>query len=114
MPNLTGSEKHPPKWKLEYLTFALPALHPPPPTAVASNDSDADAQKKKDGFMYPIPLKHLPRKLRDANVTKSKFAPYAMEDLTIPSWMRLARKLSDRGHRKLRKRFRRYMFLGAA
>ena len=113
MPNLTGSEKHPPKWKLEYLTFALPALHPPP-TAVASNDSDADAQKKKDGFMYPIPLKHLPRKLRDANVTKSKFAPYAMEDLTIPSWTGLARRLARAGKSStLRKRFRRYMYMGA-
>ncbi|GJE84018.1 endopolyphosphatase [Phanerochaete sordida] len=108
MPNLTGTERHPPKWKLEYLTYAPQALHPP---AAAG---EPEAGKKKDAFVYPVPLKRLPRKLRDANVTASKFAPYAMSDLTIPSWTALAHRLAKAGGRsKLRKRFRRYMYMGA-
>ena len=108
MPNLTGTERHPPKWKLEYLTYAPQALHPP-----AAAD-EPEAAKKKDAFVYPVPLKRLPRTLRDANVTASKFAPYAMADLTIPSWTALAHRLAKAGSRsKLRKRFRRYMYMGA-
>lgn len=108
MPNLTGTEKHPPKWKLEYLTFAPEALHPP------GAADEVEAQKKKDAFVYPIPLKRLPKKLRYANVTSSKFTPYSMPDLTIPSWTALARRLAKAGSRsKLRRRFRRYMYMGA-
>ena len=71
-------------------------------------------KKKKETFVYPIPLRHLPRKLRTAGTTKSKFAPYAMADLTIPSWAGLARRLAEVGkNSKLRRRFRRYMYQGA-
>lgn len=107
MPNLTGTEKHPPKWKLEYLTFAPQALHPP---TAQGNETEAQTAK----FVYPIPLKHLPRKLRAANVTRSKYAPYGMADLTIPSWAELARRLARaKKGSKLRRRFRQYMYMGA-
>ena len=104
MPNLTGTARRPPKWKLEYLTFAPQALHPPAAATTAQRET----------FAYPIPLKRLPRTLRDANVTASKYAPYGMEDLTIPSWAGLARRLAKAGkNSKLRRRFRQYMYQGA-
>ena len=106
MPNLTGTEKHPPKWKLEYLTFAPQALHPPAVTG------EPEAQKKKDAFVYPIPLKRLPKKLRDANVTTTKFAPYGMPDLTIPSWTRLARRVGRKKGKTMRQRFKEFMYMG--
>lgn len=108
MPNLTGTEKHPPKWKLEYLTFAPHALHPP------TAGGDEAGTQTAERFVYPIPLRHLPRKLRDANVTSSKYAPYRMADLTIPSWAELARRLAEaKKNAKLRRRFRQYMYMGA-
>ncbi|EKM59064.1 uncharacterized protein PHACADRAFT_249247 [Phanerochaete carnosa HHB-10118-sp] len=106
IPNLTGTEEHPPKWKLEYLTFAPQALHPP-----AAAD---EFETQKDSFVYPIPLKRLPKKLRDANMTSTKYAPYSLQDLTIPSWTALARSLAKAGKSsKLRRRFRSYMYMGA-
>jgi endopolyphosphatase len=109
MPNLTGTEKHPPKWKLEYLTFAPQALHPP----VVANETE-ETWKAKEKFAYPIPLRHLPRKLRKGAMTKSKYMPYSMDDLTIPSWTSLARRLAKAGKNStLRRRFRRYMYQGA-
>lgn len=86
---------HPPKFKLEYLTFDPTALHP---------------QNNESRFHYPVPLQHLPRSLRNSTVTISKYAPYRMNDLTIPSWLCLARKLAK--SKKLRKRFKEYMFMG--
>ncbi|KAG6854777.1 hypothetical protein C0991_001204 [Blastosporella zonata] len=88
-----------PKFELEYLTFAPKNLHP------AGNLTD-----KK--FQYPIPLEHLPKSLRDTGVTESKYAPYSMEDLTIPGWVELAQRLGDRREKKLRGRFRKYMYMG--
>lgn len=98
-----GSAKHPPKWKLEYVTFEPSKLHPP----VAENLTS-------EKFWYPIPLKHLPKSLRNATAQKSKFAPYKMADLTIPSWLRLVQRLGRTKNVKLRKRFRRYMYMGAS
>jgi len=93
-------EKKPrPEFKLEYLTHSLETLHP------------GDGENE-DGYAYPIPLEHLPRSLREKNVTKSKYAPYEMQDLTIPSWVELAQRLTDAGEKKLRKRFRKYMYMG--
>ncbi|KAH9006990.1 Metallo-dependent phosphatase-like protein [Lactarius hatsudake] len=88
-----------PKFKLEYLTYSLDALHP--------GDTEEAAE-----FEYPVPLKQLPKGLREENVTSSKFAPYRMEDLTIPSWVGLARRLGDPTKAKLRKRFKQYMYMG--
>lgn len=62
---------------------------------------------------YPFPLRNLPGSLRNATVSESKYAPYGMKDLTIGSWMELARRLGDGKHgKKLRKRFKRYMYFG--
>jgi endopolyphosphatase len=125
---MNGSAKHPPKWKLEYLTFELSKLHPPSVAtrtdaapALWENATGTDAgivlgqasEMRKERFVYPVPLKQLPKKLRAANVTASKYAPYKMADLTIPSWLQLARRLGRAKHAKLRKRFRRYMYMGA-
>ncbi|KAF8076398.1 endopolyphosphatase, partial [Lyophyllum atratum] len=78
MPDLEDANKtHRPRFRLEYLTFAPKMLHPPP-------------FGKGHRFQYPIPLRHLPKSLRDSGVTESKYAPYEMEDLTIPSWIELA------------------------
>lgn len=88
-----------PKFKLEYLTYGLDALHP--------GDMKVAAR-----FGYPVPLKLLPKSLREGNVTSSKFAPYRMEDLTIASWVGLARRLGDPTREKLRKRFKQYMYMG--
>ncbi|KAI0347563.1 hypothetical protein BDW22DRAFT_1352033 [Trametopsis cervina] len=111
LPDMNGTAKHPPQWRLEYLTFAPPNLHPPSAATTGTATDDAATVR----FAYPIPLKHLPKKLRDAsaNVTKSKYAPYGMEDLTIPSWLRLVRRLGRAKHAKLRRRFKQYMYMGA-
>ncbi|KAI0254387.1 Metallo-dependent phosphatase-like protein [Lactifluus subvellereus] len=88
-----------PKFKLEYMTYRLESLHP----------GDVEGTSE---FQYPIPLKQLPKSLRQGNVTSSKFAPYRMDDLTIPSWVELARRLGDPSRKKLRRRFKRYMYMG--
>ncbi|TFK43522.1 endopolyphosphatase [Crucibulum laeve] len=102
VPNLDDADKtHPPRFELEYLTYALNRLHPPTTSAESKTD-----------FVYPIPLKQLPEGLRDGSVNKSKLAPYGLDDLTIGSWVKLGRRLGDEKHAKLRKRFRRFMFAG--
>lgn len=88
-----------PKFKLEYLTHRLEALHP-------------EDVARSEEFHYPVPLQQLPKSIRDGNATSSKFAPYGMEDLTIPSWVGLARRLGDGSRKKLRRRFKRYMYMG--
>ena len=88
-----------PKFKLEYLTHRLEALHPGDPEG-------------SEELQYPIPLKQLPKSLREGNATSSKFAPYEMDDLTIPSWVGLARRLGDATRKKLRRRFKKYMYMG--
>lgn len=101
MPDLKkANETHAPSFELEYLTYDLDSLHP---------GQDHEAKQK---FAYPVPVRHLPESLKEAGVEKSKFAPYRMEDLTIPSWIRLARRLTEGKRQKLRKRFRKYMYLG--
>jgi endopolyphosphatase len=35
-----------------------------------------------------------------------------MDDLTIPSWIKLARTLAEPTQKKLRRRFKKYMFMG--
>ncbi|KAI6003997.1 hypothetical protein EDD15DRAFT_2385097 [Pisolithus albus] len=85
-----------PEYELEYLTFSLSRLH------VGGRTSDAQPL---------IPLENLPEELRDGGVDKSKYAPYGMDDLTIPSWVELARRIGKDGG-KVRKRFRKYMYVG--
>lgn len=82
----------------------MSGLHPP-------RESEASAAEG-DGFHYPIPLKLLPRSLRNATTNKSKFAPYQLADLTVGSWTKLAARLGRGEKAKLRKKFRRYMYLG--
>ncbi|KAF5387835.1 hypothetical protein D9615_000419 [Tricholomella constricta] len=102
LPDLEDANKtHRPRFKLEYLTFAPRLLHPPPTADGAGGE-----------FHYPIPLQHLPAGLRDSRVMESRYAPYEMADLTIPSWVELAQKLGDAKYRKLRRRFRKYMYMG--
>jgi endopolyphosphatase len=87
------------KFKLEYLTHKLEALHP------------GDVVRGEE-FHYPVPVKQLPKSIRKGNATSSKFAPYGMADLTIPSWVGLARRLGEPSRKKLRRRFKRYMYMG--
>jgi endopolyphosphatase len=96
---LEGANKtNPPQFELEYLTYRLEALHPDP-----ERDS-------KEEFTYPVPPKLLPKSLRKPGVTKSRYTPYKMKDLTIGSWIRIGRRLID--NTKLQRRFRKYMFAG--
>ena len=128
---MNGTAKKPPKWKLEYLTFAPSKLHPPKTTtetgsettaqqwenttvvAVGGHGAEIAQGKGKEKFLYPVPLKRLPKKLRQPDVRKSKYAPYKMADLTIPSWLRLVKRLGKKKNAKLRERFRRFMYMGA-
>jgi endopolyphosphatase len=100
LPGLESADKRtPPKWELEYLTLPPALLHPP------SSD-------EADGFYYPFPLRNLPRSMRNATITASKYAPYHLTDLTIGSWVGLAQRLANTREKRLRKKFRRYITLG--
>ncbi|KAI9000980.1 hypothetical protein BD414DRAFT_473259 [Trametes punicea] len=117
-----ADESHLPKFKLEYVTFPARALHPPPDmdeagdaTAINGTTTSVaggiEAESRK--FWYPIPRRHLPRTLRNSTITKSrKFAPYELEDLTIPSWTALAQRLGQAKSKRLRQKFRQYMYMG--
>ncbi|KAH9938626.1 uncharacterized protein B0H18DRAFT_1081217 [Fomitopsis serialis] len=88
LPDLeSANKKHAPKVKLEYLTFARGALHPPP--------------GGEGGFRYPIPLRHLPRTLRNATGEGAG-----------RSWAGLGRRLAAGTEKALRKRFRGFMYMG--
>ncbi|KZT74415.1 endopolyphosphatase [Daedalea quercina L-15889] len=103
LPDLdSANKKHAPKVKLEYLTFSRRALHP------SSGSEQAEAA------WHPIPLRHLPKSLRNATMTDkgSKYVPYGLADLTIGSWVDLGRRLAAGTEAKLRKRFRRFMYMG--
>lgn len=95
LPDLeNASKKYTPKWELEYMTYGLSALE--------KNGTDESQEV--------IPGENLPKSLRNGG--GAKYAPYSMEDLTIPSWVKLAKRLGDSENRKLRKKFRKYMFMG--
>ena len=96
-----ASKRRKPKFALEYVTYAREQL-----------------QGEADG-MLPVPRRHLPKELREGNGTahagkagRGGLVPYGMRDLTVGSWVKLARKLGDEGHAKLRKRFRKFMYQG--
>lgn len=94
-----GNETYKPKFKLEYTTFPISSLHPPNDTTLART------------WIPPIPKHLLPHSLRNMSRTKSKYTPYRMTDLTIPSYITLARKLAK--NHKLWKRFVDFMYMGA-
>ncbi|KAF8913908.1 hypothetical protein CPB84DRAFT_1811392 [Gymnopilus junonius] len=97
IPKLKRANKtHTPVFELEYLTYPIDSLHP--------NDVGRE-------FQYPVPLGLLPETLREGGAEKSKYAPYRMGDLTIGSWIRLARQIADSRGRKVQRRFRKYMYL---
>ncbi|CAG8676594.1 686_t:CDS:1 [Acaulospora colombiana] len=95
-----ATEKKPPKFKLEYVTHAVEALRPP-------NTTDANVTRK---WIPPVPKHLLPKSLRQENRTKSKFAPYTMDDLTIPSWIELATRLGK--SKKMWQKFLGFMYMG--
>lgn len=95
LPDLeNASETYAPKWELEYMTYGLSAFE--------KNDTDETEEI--------IPRKNLPKSLRKGR--GAKYAPYSLKDLTIPSWVGLGKRLGDGENKKLRKNFRKYMFMG--
>ncbi|KAG8803145.1 Endopolyphosphatase [Serendipita sp. 400] len=106
--------KKPPKFKLEYVTFDIDALRPPPNTtnitAMTMTPELEALRKKQRHWIPPVPKHLLPRSLRQVNRTRSKFTPYEMEDLTIPNWIALARRLGK--SKKMWKRFLGFMYMG--
>jgi len=90
----TYNESNVPKYEIEYMTYPLTSLSPP--------------------TNYPVPQRLLPESLRNlTEVTEdmeSELVPYHMNDLTIPSWIKLARKLA--GKKKLWNKFKTFMYLG--
>jgi endopolyphosphatase len=101
LPDLAEStHKKPPKFKLEYVTHPVEALRPP-------NTTDANVTRK---WIPPVPKHLLPKSLRQENLTHSKFAPYQLDDLTIPSWIQLARRLGK--SKKMWKKFLGFMYMG--
>ncbi|KAF9057569.1 hypothetical protein BJ165DRAFT_1397817 [Panaeolus papilionaceus] len=107
IPNLAlANETHPPGFEMEYLTYPLESLHP-------GSDSSGVGNGEADDFVYPVPVRHLPESLRrPGSEAESAYAPYGMEDLTIGSYVKLARKVANK--KKLQKVFRQYMFQGGS
>ena len=102
LPNLDDAgKKQEPKFRLEYVTYPVSMIHPP-------SDNQTGRQQQ-----CILPLRHLPRSLQNETRTSSKYAPYRMEDLTIPSWLKLAHRMVQPKHEKLRDKFRRYMYMGS-
>jgi endopolyphosphatase len=98
MPKLeTANETHRPNYRLEYLTYASDMLH---------------ALPGQEEFDYPIPLKLLPKALRPAGHGNSKYTPYELRDLTVQSWVGLAKEIADPANKRLRERFREYLWMG--
>ncbi|KAF9518808.1 hypothetical protein BS47DRAFT_1370951 [Hydnum rufescens UP504] len=87
-----------PQYTLEYVTYDL---------GVLDNATD-----------YPVPHRLLPKELFDPDNTTEvneslsrKYAPYGLPDLTIGSWMRLAKRLGNGKHKKMWKRFKAFMYM---
>lgn len=96
-----AGKKHSPEVKLSYVTYSRSMLRP-------------EEGFEKD-WHYPVPMKQLPRALREGNWTGhegQKFLPYELEDLTVGSWLSLGRRLADRTEKKLRKQYRKFMYHG--
>ncbi|CAE6523142.1 unnamed protein product [Rhizoctonia solani] len=87
-----ANNTHPPQYELEYVTYSLSTL--------------------RDANATIIPEHMLPPELRGGSIetlTKSRYTPFGLPDLTIPSWIKFARKLGKK--KKLWKKFRKVMFL---
>ena len=111
MPGLgesNGTKGGQPKWKLEYTTYELSALHGP---GALGEDALGGGGTSDE---YRVPVKELPRVLREWNGTgevSGKYTPYGLKDLTVGSWVSLARRLGNTKKGKLRRRFSRYMYM---
>ncbi|KAJ7682793.1 endopolyphosphatase [Mycena polygramma] len=79
-----GNKTNAPSFKLEYVTYE--------PAKLGGSDG-----------VYPVPRKNLPSKV------KKKQTPYRLEDLTVGSWVGLARGMG--ASKKLRSLFKRYMYM---
>ncbi|KAG8970624.1 Endopolyphosphatase [Tulasnella sp. 425] len=95
LPDLDNSNKsHPPRFEVEYMTYPLSSLVP-------ATD-------------YPVPQRLLPDPLKNmSSIPKdmtSRYTPYELKDLTISSWIKLARRLGRK--KKLFRRFVSFMYLG--
>jgi hypothetical protein len=80
-----------PGYELEYVTYSLGTL-------------------RDNASLIPEHL--LPGELRGGSIerlSKSRYAPFGLRDLTIPSWIKFARRMGEK--KKLWKRFREAMFL---
>ncbi|KAG2141513.1 hypothetical protein BD769DRAFT_1650743 [Suillus cothurnatus] len=101
MPRLAEFDQtHDPEFELEYTTFPLSSLHP-----------DEEAQNITN-HRYVIPLRLLPEELRQPGAVESEYTPYQLNDLTIPSWLDLATRLTK--DKELRSRFKEFMYMGGA
>jgi endopolyphosphatase len=101
MPRLAEFDQtHDPEFELEYTTFPLSSLHP-----------DEEAQNITN-HQYVIPLRLLPEELRQPGAVESEYTPYELNDLTIPSWLDLATRLTK--DKELRSRFKEFMYMGGA
>ncbi|KAG1735436.1 Metallo-dependent phosphatase-like protein [Suillus lakei] len=99
MPRLAEFDQtHDPEFELEYMTFPLSSLHP-----------DEEAQDITN-HQYVIPLRLLPEELRQPGAVESEYTPYDLNDLTIPSWLDLATRLTK--DEELRLRFKEFMYMG--
>ncbi len=97
------SKKEQPRFQLEYMTYDVSVLNAT--------------------LEYPVPHHLLPLELRNGTAFElgkmvqpsprdiKDIAPYALPDLTIDSWLELARRLGSGKHRKLWKRFKAYMYM---
>jgi len=99
MPRLEEFDQtHDPEFELEYMTFPLSSLHPDEETQNITN------------HQYIIPLQLLPEELREPGAVESEYTPYELNDLTIPSWLDLATRLTK--NKELRLRFKEFMYMG--
>ncbi|QRW01817.1 PPN1-vacuolar endopolyphosphatase-like protein [Ceratobasidium sp. AG-Ba] len=86
-----ANASHAPEYELEYVTYSLETLR--------SNSS-------------LVPEHLLPPELRVGSIestSNSWYAPFALDDLTIPSWIKFARRMGRK--KKLWRRFEEAMFL---
>jgi endopolyphosphatase len=99
MPRLAEFDQtHDPEFELEYMTFPLSRLHP--------NQEAQDITNHQ----YVIPLRLLPEELRQPGAVESVYTPYELNDLTIPSWLDLATRLTK--DEELRLKFKEFMYMG--
>jgi endopolyphosphatase len=116
-----GNKDDRPKFRLEYLTYALPSLQVGGGNGGGSGgdgdgEEELEGERKsgKGGVFQPVPVRELPKSLKNGTRTSSKYAPYGLEDLTIGSWIGFGRQLGDGKEKKLRKTFEGMMRMKAS